>query len=339
MIVNEINIKIAVLGSGGVGKTSLISAYLEKSFPLRYVPTIGSTIAKKEYKLKDHILRLAIWDIGGQLRFNVLNPVLFNNVDFALLIFDLTKPKDTLSELKNIYLENLRKNSDECVVLAIGNKLDLIPNENDVKELLNQYDLKEVPLILASAKINSNVIEGFELGIFMFLESWAKKFPNESFNQIALEFLKLCGTTENELKSRCVELENLNSFTLKKHVPSPMSQKVISKEEGPSKKAADGEKIVQLQHRLKKIDLIKNEIIENFNKNLKVVTELVSNLKQTPISSLVEAIDNTTEQLTQIKTDFELNLESMLNLEKDESRKAETKSPQKLNEKEILRGE
>jgi len=36
-----------------------------KEFPSMYIPTIGSNIARKEYKLKENYIRLNIWDIGG----------------------------------------------------------------------------------------------------------------------------------------------------------------------------------------------------------------------------------------------------------------------------------
>ena len=44
MIVSEVNIKLAILGTGGVGKTSIVQSYLGKEIPSIYIPTIGSNI-------------------------------------------------------------------------------------------------------------------------------------------------------------------------------------------------------------------------------------------------------------------------------------------------------
>jgi len=51
MLLEEINIKLVLLGDGGVGKTSLINSMLGKAIPKMYVPTIGSNIARKESNL------------------------------------------------------------------------------------------------------------------------------------------------------------------------------------------------------------------------------------------------------------------------------------------------
>ncbi|MCK4239891.1 MAG: hypothetical protein KAX33_12255, partial [Candidatus Lokiarchaeota archaeon] len=50
------------------------------------------------------------------------------------------------------------------------------------------------------------------------------------------------------------------------------------------------------------------------------IKDLISSLKRTPINSLIDTIDNTMEQLNDIKADFEFNLDSLLNLEKSEKK-------------------
>ena len=62
-----INLKLGVYGEGGVGKTSLVNAFLGKDVPTDYSPTINSKISKKEYTLKKTgvTFKLNIWDVGG----------------------------------------------------------------------------------------------------------------------------------------------------------------------------------------------------------------------------------------------------------------------------------
>ena len=81
MIVSEVNLKLAILGTGGVGKTAIVQCYLNKEIPSMYIPTIGSNISRKEYKLETEHVRVNLWDIGGQRSFNPLNPTFFNNID------------------------------------------------------------------------------------------------------------------------------------------------------------------------------------------------------------------------------------------------------------------
>ncbi|MGB5909655.1 MAG: hypothetical protein WBH31_00540, partial [Promethearchaeia archaeon] len=68
------------------------------------------------------------------------------------------------------------------------------------------------------------------------------------------------------------------------------------------------------QANLVDFDLIKNNIIETFKNNLNIVKDLVLSLKTTPIDSLMEKIEKTSEELNQLKEDFELKLDNILNL-------------------------
>jgi small GTP-binding protein len=165
IIVSEVNIKLAILGTGGVGKTSIVQSYFSKEVPTIYIPTIGSNISRKEYKLETEHIRVNLWDIGGQISFNPLNPTFFNNIDAAFLVFDLSYPKESLIELQKVYLKLIKENSPKCHIIFLGNKSDLVKPENfgTLLNILNHYHLSEYNLIFTSAKTKDNVKEAFEL--------------------------------------------------------------------------------------------------------------------------------------------------------------------------------
>lgn len=58
--------KICLLGSFSVGKTSLISRYVNSLFSDRYLTTVGVKIDKKQLTLNGKELSLVIWDIAGE---------------------------------------------------------------------------------------------------------------------------------------------------------------------------------------------------------------------------------------------------------------------------------
>ena len=141
-----VNIKLDVLGEGAVGKTSVIKAFLGEEIPDRYLPTIGSSTAKKDYIIQktENVIRVSIWDFGGQRGFNPFNPKLYANIDIALFVFDLTRPKETLKNIKSEFLEHVNRYSEEVLILYVGNKLDLISSDDQVKTSINDI-LSECP--------------------------------------------------------------------------------------------------------------------------------------------------------------------------------------------------
>ncbi|MHA2288485.1 MAG: Rab family GTPase [Promethearchaeota archaeon] len=317
MIVSEINIKLAILGQWGVGKTSIVNIFTGKDFPAMYIPTIGSNIARKEYKLSSNYIRLNIWDIGGQKSFNPLNPVFFSNLDSALLVFDLNNPKETLQELIQTYMKNLSQHSPECIVYLIGNKSDLIKPE-DSEILLNtirQYQIEGFPIIFISAKTQDNISEAFSLVIFNFLKKIEKKSKEQEFVDISKNFLNSINKTEEDLDHLIINLGEIDPNKLHiKITPTIIKKnvKLAEIEEFPLNEITDLTKAHEFD-----VDksLIKENVIEAFKNNLTMIYDLITNLKKAPIDSLISNIDKSLEDLANLKMDFELKLDSILELD------------------------
>lgn len=317
MIVSEINIKLTILGQWGVGKSSIVNAFIGKDFPAMYIPTIGSNIARKEYKLTSNHIRLNIWDIGGQRSFNPLNPVFFSNLDSALLIFDLNNPKETLQELLQTYMKNLSQYSPECITYLIGNKSDLIKPE-DSEILLNNirhYKIEGFPIIFVSAKTQDNISEAFSLVIFNFLKKIEKESNEKQFIGISKRFLESINKTEEDLEHLIINLEEIDPNTLHNKITPTIIKKNIKLaeiEEFPLKEINDLTKAQEFD-----VDksLIKENVIIAFKNNLSIISDLISDLKKAPIDSLISDIDKSLEDLANLKKDFELKLDSILELE------------------------
>ncbi len=317
MIVSEINIKLAILGQWGVGKTSIVNTFVGKNFPAMYIPTIGSNIARKEYKLTSNHIRLNIWDIGGQKSFNPLNPVFFSNLDSALLIFDLSNPKETLQELIQTYMKNLSQYSPKCISYLIGNKSDLIKPE-DSEILLNnirQYQIEGFPIIFISAKTQDNISEAFSLVIFNFLKKVEKESKEKEFTGISKKFLESINKTEGDLDHLIINLEEIDPNTLHNKITPTIIKKNVRLaeiEDFPLKEIKDLTKAQELD-----VDksLIKENIIDAFKNNLSIISDIISGLKRAPIDSLIINIDKSLDDLENLKKDFVLKLDSILELE------------------------
>lgn len=63
-------IKIIVVGEQGVGKTCLLNQYCYQRFDVNSPPTIGCDFTTKVTSLSGKTVRLQLWDIAGQEKYN-----------------------------------------------------------------------------------------------------------------------------------------------------------------------------------------------------------------------------------------------------------------------------
>lgn len=119
-----IEAKIVVLGSQGVGKSSLLHQYICEMDPTEIAPTVGVSFSTFKIKLEDGKVKMQIWDTAGQEKFRAMTPMYYRNANAALLCFDLTNYKSFL-DIKD-WVQELHKNVIEPMILTVvGNKIDL----------------------------------------------------------------------------------------------------------------------------------------------------------------------------------------------------------------------
>ncbi|MFQ5821714.1 MAG: Rab family GTPase [Candidatus Heimdallarchaeota archaeon] len=128
--------KTIAVGSGGVGKTSLVRRFAEGTFLETYVPTLGVDFAIKEVQLRDQTIKLVIFDTGGQELFGRLRPYYYRGANGALVCYDITA-KATFEALEG-WLSEIYHHVGPIPLLLVGTKVDLAAH-------------REVPCTLAEA--------------------------------------------------------------------------------------------------------------------------------------------------------------------------------------------
>ena len=113
-------LKIALVGEGGVGKTTTLHLLLGDTPPLQYVPTIALNLETVE-NIRFGNYSLVLWDFAGQERFRTLWRFYFHGADVIFLVCDSTLRNVIIS--KDI-LKLIKRDAPKVPVFALANKQD-----------------------------------------------------------------------------------------------------------------------------------------------------------------------------------------------------------------------
>ena len=175
-----IPVKIILVGDSGVGKTSMISRYLNQ-----YNEHIDSTITTSYYTklvtIDDYRLNFQIWDTVGQEQFRSLNSLFFKDAQICLMVYDITK-EESFSSIKDYWYDAVLANALEGVIFGVaGNKNDLYENEKvNIEEVRGFSNEINAIFRFTSAKQNVSIDELFkELGKEFVKSNFMKEFEQE----------------------------------------------------------------------------------------------------------------------------------------------------------------
>ena len=174
----DILLKLVMIGDSGVGKTNILSRYINNEFSSITKATVGveffSTIIKKNNKL----IKLQIWDTAGQERYKSITSAYYKGAKGAFVVYDITKMK-TFKNLDKWITELKANGNEDIYIILIGNKLDLEKNRevmtNDVKRKAEEL---KVGYFETSALDGSNIEHAFDV----IVEEMSKKIPVEDIN-------------------------------------------------------------------------------------------------------------------------------------------------------------
>jgi len=85
--------KICMVGSYGVGKTSLVARYVRGIFSEKYFSTIGVKIDQKSVEYNDGLVTLILWDLYGEDQKQQVHMSYLKGASGYFLIVDPTRPE------------------------------------------------------------------------------------------------------------------------------------------------------------------------------------------------------------------------------------------------------
>ena len=133
----EICLKVLLIGDSSVGKTALIWKYIDGSFSLNHVITVGVECRNKKIIINNLEIKLQIWDTSGQEIYRSVTKSIYRNSDALIFVFDITN-ENSFNHIKDWMTDSEMVGKDFKKIL-IGNKSDLIDERKINKEKIENY--------------------------------------------------------------------------------------------------------------------------------------------------------------------------------------------------------
>ena len=152
------NVKVALLGDSGVGKTCIIKRYYEDEFDENSATTAGASYSQKNLNINGKDIQLDIWDTAGQEKYRSLGRRFYKDAYIICLVYDITNAT-SFENLKNIWYKDLKEYGEKYKILAVvGSKSDCYENEDVKEEEAREYAKSiNATYMLTSAKNGDNI--------------------------------------------------------------------------------------------------------------------------------------------------------------------------------------
>ena len=152
-------LKIVLLGSSGVGKTSLINYWINgiSSENKSSTPTVGANHQKKITEIDDKEVELFIWDTAGQEQFQALTPLYVRSAACAIICTSIIDADsfNTIDTWIHLIKDSCEK---EPPLILCVNKVDLANDETMSNQKIEEmYESKFSNIFFASAVTGEGV--------------------------------------------------------------------------------------------------------------------------------------------------------------------------------------
>lgn len=189
-------LKVLLVGDSGVGKSCILLRYADDHYVESYISTIGVDFKIRTIEIEDKIVKLQIWDTGGQERFRSITSSFYRGSHGVILVYDVS---DFLSfqNLSQWIKEIERYSSENITKLLVGNKSDLVDQRKISFEQGKDFaDILNLDFIETSARNSQNINQTFLTLTKKIIGNFPKPEPN-------LKYKPKISTTNKKIKRNC----------------------------------------------------------------------------------------------------------------------------------------
>jgi small GTP-binding protein len=176
----EIYVKLAVIGDANVGKTTLLTRFLHDRFEEKRRATEGidcrTVWLKSNHPAYDRKTHLTLVDTAGQERYSAIVPQMFSGAQGIFLVFDATNEK-SFERVCNYWLDMVLRRNPTCVCMLVATKCDLYIDLPPERRWMDKLDMHKQARLLncaggfhacsakVGAHINAMIVEMVDLAM------------------------------------------------------------------------------------------------------------------------------------------------------------------------------
>ena len=117
------NVKLVVVGDGGVGKSSFLICATTSHFPCNYVPTVFDNYTAN-MMVYGKPVNVGLWDTAGQEDYDRLRPLSYPETDVFVVCFDVAN-RSSFQNVTEKWVPEVRHFCPEIPILLLATKTDL----------------------------------------------------------------------------------------------------------------------------------------------------------------------------------------------------------------------
>ena len=186
-------IKLIIIGDSQVGKSSILTRFVDGEFDENISCTIGVDYKSKILNIDDKSWNITIWDTAGQERFRSLSSCYYRGSHGIILVYDVTNQK-SFDNLEIWINETMLHSTDENVIkLLVGNKIDKDNRQITTNMGIEFAKKHEMLFIETSAKTIIGIEQTFMEIINKIIDRYNFEKENSlSFNDIDNKYGCIC---------------------------------------------------------------------------------------------------------------------------------------------------
>ena len=188
--------QICVIGDAGVGKSSIIQRFANKSFSEAYVPTIGVDFESAVLQVDGSLVRIKIYDLSGQPRFLACAAKHIATSDAFLYVYDVTQ-RDSFISIKEWYkIVNKQAKASNLPRILLGNRLDQRHRRMTCTVEAKEFSIPENMKYIETSAANGKNVDALFYILAHDVISYRCLGAHEKFGQLSNHSKALCNAQQ-----------------------------------------------------------------------------------------------------------------------------------------------